>query len=147
MGKRRSSKSLVIDASVIIKSVLPEKSEDHTQTANNILQAYSDGKLKIILPVFWSFEVGNILIRKLSARNLASKFSILLSGGFEEYKFNEEENLTIAQFSQKYSASFYDASYHLLAKFTDSLFVTADKRYYQKFKTDKNIILLDDLII
>lgn len=145
MGQARSSKSLIIDASVLIKTVLPQNSEEYTQIAINLLRAYARGKFKVILPIFWSFEVGNTLIRKLPSKYLASKFSILLTAGFEEYRFSEEENLIVAAFSKKYNTSFYDASYHLLAKFTDSIFVTADKKYFKRFAKDKNIALLWDL--
>lgn len=145
MGQKRSSKSLVLDASVLIKTVLPADDEKHVQKAINILNAYSDEKMQIVLPVFWSFEVGNILIRKIPAKLIAEKFSILLTAGFKEYKFTPEENITVAQFSQKHNTSFYDASYHLLAKFTDSIFVTADKKYFKSFAKDKNIALLWDL--
>jgi len=38
--------------------------------------------------------------------------------------------------------SFYDAAYHALALNTGGTFITADKKYYEKTKSEGNIMLL-----
>jgi len=145
MDKRRQRESLkqvVLDASILVKIILPEKSEENIEQALSLFESFSRKKLTIILPSFWSYEVGNVLLRKLSEQLFEEKFKFLLSRSFEIYSFNVLENLTIGKFARLHNVSFYDASYHLLAKFTDSIFVTADKIYFQKFKKDKNLALL-----
>lgn len=148
MGQRRQRQSLnqvVLDASILIKIILPEGSEENIKQALSLFEKFSKKKLTIILPSFWSYEVGNILTRKLSEDLFEEKFKFLLNQPFQIYSFNILENITIGKFAKLYKASFYDASYHLLAKFTDSIFITADRKYFKKFERDKNIILLENL--
>lgn len=148
MGKRRPSKSLkkiVLDASVLLKIVLPDKGELQIKQALKLFQLFAQGKTAIYLPVFWRFEIGNTLIRKLSDELFIQKFDFLLLQPFEEYIFNKLEYLTIGQFATSQQVSFYDASYHMLAIFTDSTFITADRKYFQKIQDKENIILLENL--
>lgn len=148
MDKRRPGKSLeraILDASILIKIVLPEEHEPDVKKALTLFKLFTDKKLSVILPSFWSYEVGNTLIRKLSKELFEEKFKFLLSQSYQIYSFNVLENITIGKFTKLHNVSFYDASYHLLAHFTNSLFITADKKYFQKFKEDKNLVLLGNL--
>ncbi len=148
MDQRRSTKSLkqvILDASILVKIVLPENSEGNITQVLKLFNLFISKKIKIILPIFWQFEVGNTLLRKMSEELFIEKFSFLLSQSFEEYRFNTLENLTIGKFAKRHQVSFYDASYHLLAHFTNSIFITADKKYYQKFKGDERIAPLENL--
>ena len=148
MGKRRSAKSLrsvILDASILIKIVLPEKSEENIQEALLLFKQLEEGKTTVTLPSFWSYEVGNTLVRKLDVELFVEKFDYLLSQPFEIYSFSKEENLTIGKFAKFYNVSFYDASYHLLARFIDTIFITADRKYFSQFKEDKHITLIQNL--
>ena len=147
MDKRRPGKPLkqaIVDASILIKIVLPEKSEADIKKALALFKHFTDKRLTIILPSFWSYEVGNTLIRKLTLELFEEKYKFLLSQPFQIYSFNILENVTIGKFAKLHKVTFYDASYHLLAKFIGSIFITADKNYFQKFKKDKNIALLEN---
>lgn len=148
MGQRRQRQPLsqiILDASILIKIVLPEGSEDNIQQALSLFEKFSSKKIAVILPSFWSYEVGNILLRKLSEELYEEKFKFLLNQPFQIYSFNTLENITIGKFAKLHNVSFYDASYHLLAKFTGAIFITADKKYFQKFKEDKNLTLLKNI--
>ncbi|MBI2327561.1 type II toxin-antitoxin system VapC family toxin [Candidatus Curtissbacteria bacterium] len=148
MDKGRSAKPLksaVLDASILVKIVLPEKNEENVREALLLFERFANQKLTITLPSFWNYEVGNTLVRKLSTGLFEEKFAFLLSQPFEIYSFSKTENVTIGKFAKLHYVSFYDASYHLLAYFTDSLFITADKKYFGQFKKDKHIILLGSL--
>ena len=138
-------KSAVFDASILIKIVLPERNEENVKEALLLFERFAAQKLTVTLPSFWNYEVGNTLIRKLASRLFEEKFAFLLSQPFETYSFSKAENLTIGKFAKLHNTSFYDASYHLLAKFIDSIFITADRKYFQKFKTDKHLALLQNL--
>lgn len=148
MGKARSTKPLkrvVLDASILVKLVLPETSEQNVKQALALFKRFTEGGLEIVLPVFWSFEVGNVLLRKLSEELFEEKFRFLLQQPFHVYAFNEVESITVGKFAKLYDVSFYDASYHLLAYFTNCVFITADRKYLQKFKGDTYVVLLQDL--
>lgn len=138
-------KSVVFDASILVKIVLPEKNEENIQEALLLFERFANQKLTVTLPSFWSYEVGNTLIRKLDSQLFEEKFAFLLSQPFQTYSFRKTENLTIGKFAKLHNVSFYDASYHLLAHFTNSIFVTADKKYFQQFRSDKHLALLQNL--
>src|SRR3989344_5962720 len=133
MGKRRPLKPLtkvVLDASTLIKMVLPEDNEENIKEALTLFRQFTRRESTILLPSFWSYEVGNILIRKLPIGLFIEKFDFLLSQAIQEYSFNRVENLTIGKFAKLHHVTFYDASYYLLAIFTDSIFITADNKCF-----------------
>lgn len=135
---------LVIDASVILKIALVENEEDQ-QIALAILKLFQDGEIDITLPNFWLFEVGNTLIRKNV--DFEELYSYLLEIGFRQHNFNTAELIEIGNFAKNFNVSFYDASYHMLAKLINYTFVTADERYFEKTKKAGNIVLLKNLKI
>lgn len=142
MGTRRQGKKLekvVLDASIIIKSVLPGEDDKNVLS---IFKNFSAKETEIILPSLWVYEVGNVLQRALSMGDFEEKFKFLLSLPFENYNFNGSQNLTIGKFAKTYGVTFYDASYHMLAIFEDAAFITADKKYFGKCKAAGNIELL-----
>lgn len=140
-------KAIVLDASVILKAVLPKENEVEDRNTLKIFEKYRKGEIEIFVPIFWVFEIGNTLSRKLPLEKVQLGFTLLLSQGFKEYNLSHSELLEISKFSSQNSVSFYDASYHLLAHFTYSVFVTADKKYFEKFRQDKHIALLQSLKI
>lgn len=154
MGKGRSSKPLntnfskvVLDASVILKTILPNEDESEKETALNLFQKYSQGSIDIFVPDFCTYEIGNTLARKLAPNKAALGFKFFLAQKFKVATFSKSQLLEIIAFCPKYNVSFYDASYHLLARFVDSVFITADKKYFEKFKGDKHIALVQNLKI
>ena len=134
----------VLDASVLLKTVLPED-QVAKDFALQLFKKYSDGTIDLIEPVFWIFEVGNNLSRKLPVKKAVLAFNFLLNQHFQLLHFTNLQLIQITRFASRNKVAFYDASYHLLAKFTGSIFVTADKKYFQKFTGDKNIALLEEL--
>lgn len=135
--------NVVLDASVLLKTILPDE-KNGQELALNLFEKYSKSLMNIVEPIFWVFEIGNTVARKLPIKKAQIAFKFLLTQQFKTHYFNDLELLEITKFSSFHQVSFYDASYHLLAHFTNSIFVTADKKYYQKFKTDKKIKLLED---
>jgi predicted nucleic acid-binding protein len=133
---------LVLDASVILKFVRTENEEDQ-HTALAILKDFQEGAIDIIMPGFWIFEVGNTLVRK--EEEFENLYQFLLDARFATYNFTSDELVGIGRFAKKNKVSFYDASYHFLAKLTNSVFVTADSKYFAKTKEAGSIVLLKDL--
>ncbi|MBI3443299.1 type II toxin-antitoxin system VapC family toxin [Candidatus Woesebacteria bacterium] len=138
---------VVLDASVILKTVLPDENPQEVELALQLFKQYSQGEIDVIIPDFWVYEVGNTLCRKLNSKKAKLGFAFLLSLKFKNVTFSKKQLLAISAFSAKHNVSFYDSSYHLLAYFTDSIFVTADKKYFDKFKRDKHVVLLGHLKI
>lgn len=134
--------NVIFDASVLLKTVLPKENE--TEKAVALFEQYSQGIIEVYEPSFWVYEIGNTLSRKLPLRKAQIGFEFLLAQKFRTFHFTNKQLLEINKFSNQNKVSFYDASYHLLAHFTNSLFITADKKYFQKFKEDKSIALLEN---
>jgi len=56
--------TIVPDASVLLKWAFNSPDEADRERAINFLNAWLDGRVNIILPKLWSFEVGNVLMIK-----------------------------------------------------------------------------------
>lgn len=136
---------VVLDASVILKTVLPDEKPEEVELALDLFQKYTDQKIEIFVPSFWVYEIGNTLSIKLSKDKAVLGFKFLLAQDLKTFYFTKKQLLEIVEFSSSHKVSFYDAAYHLLAYFTDSVFITADKKYFQKFKSDKYLALLQKL--
>ncbi|OGY26762.1 MAG: hypothetical protein A2Z11_02190 [Candidatus Woykebacteria bacterium RBG_16_43_9] len=134
---------LVLDASIILKLVRTENEEDQ-QIALDILKAFQDNKIDILLPNFWVFEIGNALVTR-NVENFVTLYDFLLTVEFPTYTFKSGELISIGELAKEYKVSFYDASYHYLARLTSSTLVTADEKYFEKVKDIGNIRLLKDL--
>ena len=83
MDKGRSAKSLkqiVLDASLLVKIVLPEKSEENVKEALFLFKQFKEGKLTVALPSFWSYEIGNTLSRKLNSKIKSNEKSKIKEG-------------------------------------------------------------------
>jgi|GEM_PF-3598983 len=59
---------LVVDASVILKWVLPPGTEEYQQQAWAISGAVGDRRVEIKVPSLWVFEVGNLPARRYPAQ-------------------------------------------------------------------------------
>lgn len=136
----------VPDASVILKWAIGLENESDQGKAIHILHAWVDNKIEIILPKLWVFEVGNFIGRVTP--NLAlEKMETLLDFHFKTRKLDKETCKLIFELMSDLSISFYDASYHALAQKMGGIFITADKKYYQKAKVKGSIELLGNMMI
>lgn len=130
----------VVDASVVLKWVLPEK-EDVSQ-ALLLKEQFVQRKIVILVPAHFFTELSNILMKKLP--HLALPFlSHLLISPLIQCQLSLELASTGFRLLQSYpKISFYDAFYHALALEKGALFITADESYYRVAKKEGNIILL-----
>ena len=136
---------LVLDASVILKLVLIQD-EPHRERASEIVKGFQNSLVEIVLPSFWKYEIGNILSIK-EQDNYRYFYNSLLNIGFPTHDFSDIELISVGDFARNSKVSFYDASYHYLAKSTNSTFVTSDIKYFEKVKNLGEIVLLKDLRI
>ena len=90
--------------------------------------------------------MGNFIGRVLPDSAL-EKMETLLDFRFKSKKLDVETCKLIFELMKELSVSFYDASYHALAQKMGGIFITADKKYYQKARAKGNIEFLGNLKI
>jgi predicted nucleic acid-binding protein len=135
---------IVIDASVILKWVLPPDAEPNQPEALAVAEALTEGDVDVALPILWYFEVGNILIRKYpehADNDLADLRDQLAS--FEKPMTDDWQRQILA-LTNRHRVTFYDAAYHALAILNDGIFVTADEKYLEAVSDDKHAMHLKD---
>jgi predicted nucleic acid-binding protein len=135
--------TIVPDASVLLKWALRSDDEADTDNALTILSAWLEGRIRIILPQLWAFEVGNVLMMKNPA--LADEIMEVLLG----YDFEESETtmgLCREAFAlmRQYKVTFYDAAYHAVAILNNGSFVTADEAYVRRATGRQDVMALKD---
>jgi len=134
---------IVPDASVILKWAFHSPKESDRDSALALLQAWIEGKVHIVLPKLWSFEVGNVLM--LKKPDTAPEIMEIFIG----YNFMESD-MSIAlcketfKLMQKYHVTFYDAVYHALAMENKGILLTADETYCKKVRDAKHVVRLSD---
>ncbi len=137
------AKFVVIDASVMLKWVLPYENETHMAEAYAIRDLYGAGLLEIRLPTIWAYEIGNT-INRLNPQHAKDLLSDLLSCRFTERSLDKRLAAAASNLCQKYKVTFYDACYHAIALEDSGLFVTADNQYFQKAHAATGVMLLKD---
>ena len=133
----------VIDASVILKWVLPKNISPLQVQALSIRDALIERKIDIIVPSLWRYEVGNTLGRLIPI-NAFDLLTACVNIGFYEVKESSERDKTALELMNKWQVSFYDASYHALAIINGIEFITADEKYSNKVKDQGNMLALKD---
>ena len=135
-------KGYVFDASVILTFLLG----DNSSLKNNfvkILNQVKKGRVKLYSSYLLPLEVGNGLRYSLEDGKLAAEvLEKFLKLPIEFFVFSEAHYSKILNLSYQFGTSFYDTSYHSLAKLLKSVFLTVDKDYYNKAKEFGNIKLL-----
>jgi len=137
-------KSYVVDASVILKWLLPQNISPFQQQALSIREGLLEVNFSLIVPTLWRYEVANTLGRIVpgSASDLLTHCSNI---GLQEINDSIERDRQALEMMVRHPISFYDASYHVLAIQNDIKFITADEKYYRKVVPEyANIILLKD---
>jgi predicted nucleic acid-binding protein len=132
---------IVPDASVLLKWGLDPLSEDDREQAVLLQKEWLDGRVDLLLPRIWVFEVGNVLALKKPAQ--AKELMEIFLG----FRFPEEEmtpDLCRATFHlmKAYRVTFYDAVYHAVALLRKGILVTADEAYFRKAGSKGHVVLL-----
>jgi predicted nucleic acid-binding protein len=135
-------KKIVIDTSALIK---PYLAEENSLFIRDLTQLHLQKQLSIFSTPLITFELLNVLSIELrdpeKVKTLFNKYlELKIPLIYPDY--------TTASHAIPYSCSnkkisFYDSSYHALAKQLDGILITADKKYYEKMKDEGNIFLLN----
>lgn len=140
-------KSLVIDASVIVKWIFPERTdEDHLPQALNLLQAIRQGTIKVLQPPHWLAEAAAVVVR---LKPKVAEEAVMLLNALEFPVIDTPEIYHIAcQLSERYHHHLFDTLYHAVALYNGhAQFVTADEQYYRKVVKQGAILRLADFSI
>jgi predicted nucleic acid-binding protein len=134
---------IIPDASTLLKWVLPPENEEHVEQALDLAQAFNAGRLGLIVPSLWIYEVGNVLA--LKHPDLAEQqLSRLRRMEIPEIPPDEATVQRALRLVTTKKVSFYDAAYHAVAIVRQGLFVTADKKYLQAVGSDEHVMHLKD---
>lgn len=135
-------KVFILDASVILTFLLGENSSIEKKVIN-LFKKVKAKKAVLYSNDLLPLEVGNGLRYCLSDKKLAQEvLEKFLNLPIEFFDFKPAHYLKILQLSYQLKTSFYDASYHFLAKLLKGTFLTADSQYFRKAKKLGNIELI-----
>ena len=130
----------VADASVLLKWAVYE-SEDFQQSLM-FEDDVKKGKVDVFVPIHCFSEICNMLGR--DRHSVAISFlSYLMHSDITECGLSLNMSIVAFDLMKKYTKiSFYDAFYHALAIRENAIFITADKKYYDKTRRRGHIMLL-----
>ena len=132
-------KLVVPDASVLLKWVLPEEREPHAARAIAIRDAFIAGRIRLLVPPLWFYEVGNVLVTHYPD-SVAERLAALAAFRLPEARPTAAWREQIIKLAAAHEVTFYDASYHALAMVHDGIFVTADEKYLRKAGPDSHLL-------
>lgn len=128
---------VVPDASVILKWVLPSADEPESDRAIALRDQWIAGRVAIVVPALWAFEVANVLAMK-SGKQAEPLLSALLDLEMDEAPVREFAAAALS-LCVKHDVTFYDAAYHALAQARRGTLVTADERYARTVGDPKTV--------
>jgi len=135
-------KSYVLDASVVLTFLLG-KSPTVKKKFIPVLQEVKNNKAKIYSSYLLPLEIGNGLRYSLADNAMADEvLQKFLNLPIKYFVFSPAHYSRILQLSYLLETSFYDTSYHFLAKLLKGVFLTCDTEYFKKAKKFGNIKLL-----
>ncbi len=124
--------SLVVDANVAAKWLLPTANEDFTDQANRLASLHVSRQIRLLAPDLIEAEIGNILWKAVRGKRISRvqaetslKNFIALSIQIVPMSDLLDQALQIAV---AFDRSFYDSLYVALAVSTNTELITADER-------------------
>jgi predicted nucleic acid-binding protein len=137
----------VLDASVVIKWLFQDRpDEPEAFHALQILRLIRNARLSVIQPPHWLAEVAAVTTR-LEPKRARAAVSLLfalefpISSGMDTY-------LKACDLSDSLKQHLFDTLYHAVALTEpDTIFVTADDRYYRKAASAGKIVRLKEFTL
>ncbi len=123
----------VLDASVIGKWMLPPEHEELHFEARTWAARYERGDLSIIVPDLLWIEVANILWKAVRKSRITKQFAKMAIVGLRDRELTTIESTpglldAALEIALAYNTSVYDSIYVALAKKTNALLITADRK-------------------
>jgi predicted nucleic acid-binding protein len=127
-----NGKRLVIDASVALKWRL--RDEEATSQADALLDDFLAGKLELLTPTLFDYEIANALRVAVTRQRLSEPDAAAALANFAQYTIVRYDFTGIASLtfhlSGHYQRSAYDSAYLALAQAQGVWFFTGDKRLF-----------------
>ncbi len=127
------NKSIIIDASVIAKWLLPDE-EDFV--ANIIKEAFASRAISVSVPILIFYEVNNLLKSAVLSGRIDVKRAVSLYEAFLDFDFIICSSKPLLKATLRKAVelniSSYDASYVALAETLEVPFYTADEKLVKK---------------
>ena len=119
----------IIDASALVKLVIPE---EHSDIARRIVSSYQRGEMRLLAPDFILTECANVLWRHAiragsSTTEAIATLNVLRGRAIALVPQRELVDAALG-FAVTYGSSVYDALYCALALREDAALITADSR-------------------
>jgi predicted nucleic acid-binding protein len=142
----RSTGKIVVDTSVLIKWI-KTTDEELAAEARRLLAEIESRPMEVHVPALLLYEVGNILLTKtrLKARALRAALDALEALPFKVAPPASPLLRRAIGLGRKYKMTLYDASFVALAVALDCVFVTADRRLYERVQTLDRARFLTDV--
>lgn len=127
-----SAKRVVIDASVALQGRL--RDEEATQQADALLEDFLAGKLELLTPTLFDYEIANglrvaVTRQRLSAKDAAAALADFAQYAIIRYDFSGIVSRTF-RLSAEHQRSAYDSAYMALAQAQGVWFFTGDRRLF-----------------
>lgn len=136
-------KKLILDSSFVCRSVLAEESSA-ALTMEKILREEKAGKVALYSSNLFFLEMGNALRFSQIEQNKVEIFlETILKFPIEYFSFKKKHIMQIVELSFDLDTTVYDTSYHFLAKLLGGVFLTCDKKYFEKAREIGNIEFID----
>lgn len=135
-------KTLILDASVIIKWYFEEQD---SEKAIRIRDLYRNYIIEIIVPDLLYYEITNAIRfnRNITAREKIRIIKNLFEINLETKVLDTQDFIDALNSADKYDTTIYDTIYYILAKKLNGKYITADQDFYSKVN-DKNVELLEN---
>jgi len=130
---------IVLDASVILKWVLPDETDSPAALA--YLNQHIEGTNPIAVPELLFYEIANALATKTSllSADIIERFTLIVGAELESYHLNIDTFSEAIQMSKRFKISLYDSSYIALAQLLGCDMITADSRLRSSVKVLQNV--------
>ena len=124
---------LVLDTSIVLKWY---KEEEYTEIALKIKKDFVEGLNEIIVPDLVLYEMANVLrfTDGFNERLIKKSLESFIDLGIDTVIPTIEMISLATKLSYKYKITVYDAIFIALSKIINGIFVTADKKLYEKVK-------------
>lgn len=137
----------VLDASVVVKWLFPDRpDESDAFHALQILHLIRNSSLLVIQPPHWLAEVAAVTTR-LESKRVRAAVSLLFALEFPTSS-SMAVYLKACDLSDSLKQHLFDTLYHAVALTEpDTIFVTADDRYYRKAASAGKIVRLKEFTL
>lgn len=132
---------IVLDASIWIKILVPERNESGSEEAVVLWRALESGEDELVQPPHWLAEILAVLSRLVPES--AGRDADLLNAMEVPVRDTPEIYSRAVRLATHSGQHLFDTLYHAVALSSEEgVFVTADKRYYNRMASHGHISLL-----